>query len=84
MEIIELKSRYGDNHILEKIEDNIYKIVTSDGYMRAGLSVNPNEYEFLDPSGGPFLCVGGYLPVVNKKIKSLKFEKDKGYLITVE
>lgn len=52
--------------------------------MRAGLSVNPNEYEFLDPSGGPFLCVGGYLPVVNKKIKSLKFEKDKGYLITVE
>jgi hypothetical protein len=52
--------------------------------MRVGLTDDPNEYKFIDPPGGPFLCVGGYLPVVNKKIKSLKFEKDKGYLITVE
>ena len=81
---MELISRYGDKHYLDKIEDNVYKLIVSDEYMRAGLTDNPNEYHFLDPSGGPFLCVGGYLPVVNKKIKSLKFEKDKGYLITVE
>ena len=81
---MELISRYGDKHKHKKIEDNVYKLIVSDEYMRAGLTDNPNEYKFLDPSGGPFLCVGGYLPVVNKKIKSLKFEKDKGYLITVE
>lgn len=83
--MIDLISRYGDKHYLEKVEDKVYKLIPTDNYFRVGLiDGNPHSYHFIDPSGGPFICVNGILPVVNSKVKSIDFVEGKGYLITVE
>lgn len=85
--MINLISRYGDKHYLEKIEDKVYKlIIKGEGFLRVGLteSNDNNNYQFIDPPGGPFICVNGILPVVNAKVKSINYVNDKGYLITVE
>ena len=84
MDKIELKSRYGDIHILEKIEDKKYKFLPSDEYMRVGLTEDRNKYYFVDPSGGPFISVGSILPEVNSKVKDIEFIKGTGTVITFE
>jgi hypothetical protein len=84
METIELKSRYGDIHILEKIEDKKYKFLPSDNYMRCGLTDDKNKYHFVDPSGGPFISVGSILPEVNSKVKDIEFMEGIGTVITFE
>jgi hypothetical protein len=84
MEKIELKSRYGDIHILEKIEDKKYKFLPSDNYMRCGLTDDKNKYHFVDPSGGPFISVGSILPEVNSKVKDIEFMEGIGTVITFE
>ena len=84
METIELKSRYGDIHILEKIEDKKYKFLPSDDYMRVGLTNDKRKYHFVDPSGGPFISVGSILPEVNSKVKDIEFMEGIGTVITFE
>jgi hypothetical protein len=84
MDKIELKSRYGDIHILEKIEDKKYKFLPSDNYMRCGLTEDKNKYHFVDPSGGPFISVGSILPEVNSKVKDIEFIEGIGTVITFE
>jgi hypothetical protein len=84
MDKIELKSRYGDIHILEKIEDKKYKFLPSDNYMRCGLTEDKNKYHFVDPSGGPFISVGSILPEVNSKVKDIEFIEGIGTVIIVE
>lgn len=84
MDKIELKSRYGDIHILEKIEDKKYKFLPSDNYMRCGLTEDKNKYHFVDPSGGPFISVGSILPEVNSKVKDIEFMEGIGTVITFE
>ena len=84
MDKIELKSRYGDIHILEKIEDKKYKFLPSDEYMRVGLTEDRNKYYFVDPSGGPFISVGSILPEVNSKVKDIEFIEGTGTVITFE
>lgn len=84
MDKIELKSRYGDIHILEKIEDKKYKFLPSDNYMRCGLTDDKNKYHFVDPSGGPFISVGSILPEVNSKVKDIEFMEGIGTVITFE
>lgn len=84
MDKIELKSRYGDIHILEKIEDKKYKFLPSDNYMRCGLTEDKNKYHFVDPSGGPFISVGSILPEVNSKVKDIEFIEGMGTVITFE
>lgn len=84
MDKIELKSRYGDTHILEKIEDKKYKFLPSDNYMRCGLTEDKNKYHFVDPSGGPFISVGSILPEVNSKVKDIEFIEGTGTVITFE
>lgn len=84
MDKIELKSRYGDIHILEKIEDKKYKFLPSDNYMRCGLTEYKNKYHFVDPSGGPFISVGSILPEVNSKVKDIEFIEGTGTVITFE
>lgn len=84
MDKIELASRYGDIHILEKIEDKKYKFLPSDEYMRVGLTEDRNKYYFVDPSGGPFISVGSILPEVNSKVKDIEFMEGIGTVITFE
>lgn len=84
MKTIELKSRYGDIHILEKIEDKKYKFLPSDNYMRCGLTDDKNKYHFVDPSGGPFISVGSILPEINSKVKDIEFIEGTGTVITFE
>lgn len=84
MDKIELKSRYGDIHILEKIEDKKYKFLPSDEYMRVGLTEDRNKYYFVDPSGGPFISVSSILPEVNSKVKDIEFIEGTGTVITFE
>lgn len=84
MDKIELKSRYGDIHILEKIEDKKYKFLPSDNYMRCGLTDDKNKYHFVDPSGGPFISVGSILPEVNSKVKDIEFIEGIGIVIILE
>lgn len=84
METIELKSRYGDIHKLEKIEEKKYKFLPSDEYMRVGLTEEINKYYFVDPSGGPFISVGSILPEVNSKVKDIEFMEGIGTIITFE
>lgn len=60
--IIKLPNRYRENVYLEQVHDNIYKLELPDPYCRIGIdNDNPNEYTFVDPSGGPFISVGGEL-----------------------
>lgn len=85
MEKIELKSRYGDIHILEKIEDKKYKFLPSDNYMRCGLTDDKNKYHFVDPSGGPFISVGNKLEEANAVVKSIEYMEDiKATVVTFE
>ena len=84
MDKIELKSRYGDIHILEKIEDKKYKFLPSNNHMRCGLTEDRNKYYFVDPSGGPFISVGSILPEVNSKVKDIEFMEGIGTVITFE
>lgn len=72
-----LKSRYGDSHRLDRIgqEDScLYLFVPEGGTYRMGLhgDADSKEYDFVDPSGGPFIAVGKYLPEADKTVKSIK------------
>lgn len=59
---IQLSSRYGENNILVRIGDENslkYQLKTSIDTYRIGIiEDNPDEYSFIDPSGGPFITVG--------------------------
>lgn len=60
-----LPNRYRAKVSLIKVGDNMYKLNAgnqNDDYMRIGLrdgyTWEDKEYEFIDPPGGPFLCIG--------------------------
>lgn len=72
-----LKSRYGDNHRLDRIgqeDSNIYKFVPVGGTYRAGFKgdFDTKDYNFVDPSGGPFISIGMYLEEADATVKSIK------------
>lgn len=78
---IRLPNRYNEEVYLEKIAGNIYKLIMSKNLIyRVGFGKN-NEYNFIDPHGGPFIEVGGDLPV--GKVKSIIMFNDD-YIIEVE
>lgn len=82
MDEIKLKSRYGDIHKLVKISDKDYRLELSNEYCRVGIiEDNPDNYSFIDPSGGPFIEKGS-------KINGLKVNKIKksnpGFIIEFE
>lgn len=66
MKDIELKSRYGDIHILKHLEGNMYSPVCKNGYMRI---IGKDPIHAIDFDGGPYLAVGD--TVKEKKIKSI-------------
>ncbi len=58
---IKLNSRYGKNNKLVRMDNPCpkYQLVTGDDFWRCGIiEDNPNEYSFIDPSGGPFITKG--------------------------
>lgn len=71
-----LKSRYGDEHYLERVgqkDSKVYLFVPSIPHYRVGFDENnPNVFTFVDPPGGPFLSVGSFVEEANGTIKSIK------------
>lgn len=68
-DIIKLNSRDGTNNVLLKVAENKYKLKTPYCY-RAGF-VSENK-AFIDPSGGPMMVVGEYLPEADAYIESIE------------
>lgn len=62
-----MKNRYGDEYSYVKYDDNLYRFnMDEEGmkYMRYGgkegqEEIDMNDLGFFDPSGGPFVSVGG-------------------------
>lgn len=94
---INLYNRYRENTYLEQIKENKYQIKCSE-YVRIGYpeGTTPEQmktsliYEFVDPSGGPFMHVGHELDTYNEKdkfiIEKLYSEKlaEKEYRLIAE
>lgn len=67
-----LNSRYGlDNRLIREGNEssNRYKLDTEFSYRCGIIENNPDEYSFIDPSGGPFI-VPGY-EINGHKVKSI-------------
>ena len=84
-----MKNRYGDEYHWEKLNDNEYKFVMegdSMKYCRYGgkegqEGIDLNDLEMFDPSGGPFIAVGGLIEVGTvTHIRST----DEGFIVTVK
>lgn len=59
-----MRNRYGDEYSFEKIAENTYKIVGDLKWWRCGgkegqSGIDDQDLGFVDPSGGPFITVGG-------------------------
>lgn len=59
-----MRNRYGDEYSFEKIAENTYKIVGDLKWWRCGgkegqSGIDEQDLGFVDPSGGPFISVGG-------------------------
>ena len=92
--IIELRGRYGTHtlkqltpieggEILKDKESKTYKLVlgSEDDIIRTGYT--EEEVLFIDPSGGPYMQVGGILK--GNKIKAIDYSYDiEAYVITFE
>lgn len=80
-----LRSRYNEIHRLERIGESnshLFLFVPADDYYRVGLKEDKKDnYDFVDPSGGPFIKVGCKLSCINKVVKSITKSKDG---ITIE
>lgn len=83
-----LKSRYKETHRLERIgekDSHLFLFVPADGYYRLGLSGNEDDgYDFVDPSGGPFIRVGMRFDDLNKVVKSIRRNKDDKIIVEFE
>ena len=82
-----LKSRYGETHKLERIggsDSHLFLFIPQDGYYRLGFNGKEEEgYDFVDPSGGPFIQAGRKLSCINKVVKSITKSED-GIVIEFE
>lgn len=83
-----LKSRYGETHRLERIgekDSHLFLFIPSDSYYRLGFSGKEEDgYDFVDPSGGPMICVGLVPRDFNKAVKSIHKDKDGHIVIEFE
>lgn len=88
MERIQLSNRYGDKNYLEKIDENIYILrlaENSKDYCRFGLREGHDwedkEYDFVDPSGGPFIQINNYC--INDKPVKYIYEQEGEIVIEI-
>lgn len=83
-----LKSRYREIHRLERIggrDSHLFLFVPADDYCRLGLSGKEEDgYDFVDPSGGPYIRVGMRFDSLNKTVKSIRRNKDGKIIIEFE
>ena len=82
---IELYNRYHSDVYLEQIENNAWKLSGDDNalhWIRVGYSDKEDTIAFIDPSGGPFLSVGG--KVEGKTISEIKHQKGLGFILTLK
>jgi hypothetical protein len=68
-DVIKLQSRDGTDNRLVKVGERRYELKTPYCY-RAGF-VSENK-AFIDPSGGPMMVVGEYLPEAGAYIESIE------------
>ena len=80
--MIKLYNRYGDKNYLDQVDEHIYILrldPRSEGYCRFGLleghEWEDNEYDFVDPAGGPFIQVDSY-EINGKPVKRIYKHND--------
>lgn len=80
-----MKSRYNETHRLERIGESLshlFLFVSSDGYYRlGGYNKEEDSYDFVDPSGGPFMRKG--TEIDGNIIKSIS-KDEEGVIIEFE
>ena len=74
-----MKNRYGDEYSFSQVDENTYTIVGALKYWRYGgregqEQMDFNDLGFVDPSGGPFISVGG--TIEGRKITRIRAEGD--------
>jgi hypothetical protein len=89
-----MKNRYGDEYYFKEIFENVFQFYMSGDsmqYCRFGgrdgqESLDPSNLGMFDPSGGPYISIGGRLfgqEIVH--IKSVRTGQDQStFIITVE
>jgi hypothetical protein len=75
-----MKNRYGDEYSFEIVSEGVYTIVGDLKYWRMGgregqERMDFNDLGFVDPSGGPFISVGG--TIEGRKINRIRAEGEK-------
>lgn len=87
MRRIQLSNRYRTNNALVEFEENTFYLEFGDpqewNWCRVGYAEDYDEedpsYEFIDPSGGPFISIGMTFPEVpDKKVSRIYEEKVEG------
>lgn len=81
-----MRNRYGVNYDFVKVSENTYRFDMDEkemNYCRFGglegqQTLNYSELGFFDPSGGPFVSVGG--EIEGKKISRIFLEEQKIFL----
>ena len=84
MKKIKLPNRYGDKNYLKEVEPNKYKLVldSNSGNLRLGFGfIEENQYDYVDPSGGPFMKVGQEIPGVEGVLAEIEVVKGKGIFL---
>lgn len=82
-----MKNRYGDEYHFNKVSENIYTIVGDLKYWRYGgregqPQMDFSDLGFVDPSGGPFIAVGGMIE--GRKIKKISVVANDDIYFEVE
>lgn len=79
---IELKSRYGDTYLLNRIgeeDSHLFSIGDWEFYRFGEIE---KGIKFIDTSGGPFLTEGTYVKEADAVIKSIDYIEGQGFTIT--
>jgi hypothetical protein len=77
MKTITLTGRYGPSAELTQIADNRWKLKSIDTLCRYG--VEGDKLIFVDPGGGPFICIGTELEIGT--VKSIESIGNETHLI---
>ena len=86
-----MKNRYGDEYWFERKGKDVFQVMGNLNYWRYGgkegtHGVNMDDLGFADPSGGPFLDVGGFVYIDNKTKYHIKkiWANEGGVYLEVE
>ena len=87
--MIKLYNRYGDKNYLDQVDEHSYILrfdPRSEVYCRFGLHEGheweDNEYDFVEPAGGPFIQVDSY-EINGKPVKRI-YKQNNNIIIEVQ